>query len=102
MKKTVALLTFPLMAGVAHAQSSVTLYGLLDAGVVYINNQSGHANVETITGQTNGSRFGFKGAEDLGGGMKAIFTLENGFDTSNGKLLQGSREFGRQAFVGLT
>jgi predicted porin len=104
MKKTALFLALPMLAGagVAHAQSSVTLYGLLDAGLVYINNQSGHSNIETVTGQTNGSRWGLRGSEDLGGGMKAIFTLENGFDTSNGKLLQGGREFGRQAFVGLS
>jgi predicted porin len=103
MKKTaIALFAFPLLAGVAHAQSSVTLYGIIDSGLVYINNQSGHSNLETITGQTNGSRWGVRGAEGLGGGMKAIFTLEDGFDSSNGKLLQGSREFGRMAFVGLS
>ncbi|MFM0626939.1 porin [Paraburkholderia xenovorans] len=103
MKKTsIALLTLPFLAGAAHAQSSVTLYGFLDAGLVYVNNQSGHANVQMINGQTNGSRWGLRGSENLGGGLKAIFTLENGFDTSNGKLLQGGREFGRQAFVGLT
>lgn len=101
MKKAVALLTLPVMASVAHAQSSVTLYGMVDAGVVYINNQSGHSNIETVTGQTNGSRFGFRGTEDLGGGMKALFVLENGFDPSNGKLLQGARLFGRQSYVGL-
>ncbi|HEY4295057.1 MAG TPA: porin [Paraburkholderia sp.] len=101
MKKAVALLALPVLAGSAHAQSSVTLYGLADAGIVYINNQSGHSNVEMVTGQTNGSRVGLRGAEDLGGGLKAIFTLENGFDTANGKLLQGGRLFGRQAFVGL-
>ncbi|HEY4296596.1 MAG TPA: porin, partial [Paraburkholderia sp.] len=102
MKKTsIALLTLPLLTGVAHAQSSVTLYGFLDAGLVYVNNQSGHANVQMINGPTNGSRWGLRGSENLGGGLKAIFTLENGFDTSNGKLLQGGREFGRQAFVGL-
>ncbi|MEZ0606715.1 porin [Paraburkholderia sp. IW21] len=102
MKKTsIALLTLPLLAGAAHAQSSVTLYGFLDTGLVYVNNQSGHANVQMINGQTNGSRWGLRGSENLSGGLKAIFTLENGFDTSNGKLLQGGREFGRQAFVGL-
>jgi predicted porin len=101
MKKAVALLALPVLAGTAHAQSSVTLYGLADAGVVYINNDTGHSTVETVTGQTNGSRVGFRGDEDLGGGLKAIFTLENGFDTSNGKLLQDSRLFGRQAFAGL-
>ncbi|HEY2608965.1 porin [Paraburkholderia sp. RL18-103-BIB-C] len=101
MKKTLALLTLPVMVGVAHAQSSVTLYGIVDAGLVYINNQSGHSNIESVTGQTNGSRFGFRGTEDLGGGMKALFVLENGFDPSNGKLLQGGRLFGRQSYVGL-
>jgi predicted porin len=98
---TLPLLTLPLVASTAYAQSSVTLYGIVDAGVVYVNNQSGHSNVETVTGQTNGSRFGIRGREDLGGGLKAIFWLENGFDTSNGKELQGSRLFGRQASVGL-
>src|SRR5258708_11459203 len=101
-KTTIALLTLPLLAGAAHAQSSVTLYGFVDAGLVYVNNQFGHSNIESITGQTSGSRWGLRGSEDLGGGLKAIFTLENGFDSSNGKLLQGGREFSRQAFIGLS
>jgi predicted porin len=101
-KTTLALMMLPFVASAAHAQSSVTLYGFVDEGLVYVNNQSGHSNLETITGQTSGSRWGLRGAEDLGGGLKAVFTLENGFDTSNGKLLQGNREFGRQAFVGLS
>ena len=50
----------------------------------------------------NGSRWGLRGAEDLGGGLKAIFTLENGFSIMNGTNGQGGREFGRQAFVGLS
>ncbi|TDV35739.1 putative porin [Paraburkholderia caballeronis] len=102
MKKTTLAAALALAAGAAHAQSSVTLYGLVDAGLVYVNNQSGHANLESVTGPTSGSRVGLRGAEDLGGGLSAIFTLENGFDTSNGKLLQGNRLFGRQAFVGLS
>src|ERR1700761_3316726 len=101
-KTTIALMTLPLVASSAYAQSLVTLYGFVDEGLVYVNNQSGHANVETITGQTSGSRWGLRGSEDLGGGLKAVFTRENGFDASNGKLLQGNREFGRQAFVGLS
>ncbi|NWK42794.1 porin [Ralstonia pickettii] len=101
MKKISLAAGLALAAGFAHAQSSVTLYGLVDAGLVYVNNQSGHANVESVTGPTSGSRVGLRGTEDLGGGLSAIFTLENGFDTSNGKLLQGNRLFGRQAFVGL-
>ncbi|SAL06005.1 porin [Caballeronia calidae] len=50
----------------------------------------------------SGSRWGVKGQEDLGGGMKAIFQLENGFDPGTGRLNQGGREFGRQAYVGLS
>lgn len=50
----------------------------------------------------NGNRWGLRGSEDLGGGLKAIFVLENGFNLSTGKLGQNSREFGRQAFVGLS
>ncbi|RDK04404.1 porin [Paraburkholderia lacunae] len=102
MKKTlmVAALT-GVFATAAHAQSSVTLYGLIDAGITYTNNQHGHSNWQETSGSVNGSRWGLRGAEDLGGGLKAIFTLENGFGINNGTLKQGGREFGRQAFVGL-
>ncbi|MDW9244216.1 outer membrane insertion C-terminal signal domain protein [Burkholderia cepacia] len=85
----------------AHAQSSVTLYGLIDAGITYTNNQHGHSAWQETSGSVNGSRWGLRGTEDLGGGMKAIFTLENGFGINNGALKQNGREFGRQAFVGL-
>jgi predicted porin len=86
----------------ARAQSTVTLYGLVDDGLIYTSNQKGASNLQAVTGPTNSSRFGLRGAEDLGGGLKAIFTLENGFDTSTGKLLQGGRMFGRSAFVGIS
>jgi GBP family porin len=103
MKKTlmVAALT-GVLATAAHAQSSVTLYGLIDAGITYTNNQHGHSNWQETSGSVNGSRWGLRGSEDLGGGLKAIFTLENGFGINDGTLKQGGREFGRQAFVGLT
>lgn len=79
-------------------QSSVTLYGVLMGGVIYANNSLGGKSV----GPANGpSRWGFKGAEDLGGGTRAIFTLEGGFNPNTGTSAQGGREFGRQAFVGL-
>ncbi|RAS38062.1 porin [Paraburkholderia bryophila] len=102
MKKTlmVAALT-GVFATAAQAQSSVTLYGLIDAGITYTNNQHGHSNWQETSGSVNGSRWGLRGAEDLGGGLKAIFTLENGFGINDGTLKQGGREFGRQAFVGL-
>ncbi|OXC71897.1 Outer membrane protein (porin) [Caballeronia sordidicola] len=89
-------------ATAAHAQSSVTLYGLIDAGLTYTNNQNGSHNFKMTSGAVNGSRWGLRGSEDLGGGLKAIFTLENGFSIANGTLGQQGREFGRQAFVGLS
>jgi general bacterial porin, GBP family len=102
MKKTLMVAALSgVFATAAHAQSSVTLYGLIDAGITYTNNQHGHSNWQETSGSVNGSRWGLRGAEDLGGGLKAIFTLENGFGINNGTLKQGGREFGRQAFVGL-
>jgi len=90
-------------AGAAHAQNSVTLYGVIDAGLIYVHNANGNQKqVGTSSGNLSGDRWGLKGQEDLGGGLKAIFQLENGFDVNTGKLNQGGREFGRQAFVGLT
>jgi len=103
MKKlvfTVAALSC--FASAAHAQSSVALYGLIDAGLTYTSNQGGHSNYQETSGAVNGSRWGLRGSEDLGGGLKAIFTLESGFSITNGKSGQGSRQFGRQAFVGLS
>lgn len=102
MKKTLLVAALAgVFATAAHAQSSVTLYGLIDAGITYTNNQSGHSAWQMKSGTVNGSRWGLRGAEDLGGGLKAIFTLENGFNIANGTLGQSSRMFGRQAFVGL-
>ncbi|WP_341318251.1 porin [Paraburkholderia sp. IMGN_8] len=109
--KRIALSTLSLallgVTGVAHAQSSVTLYGLIDESIQYAHNtvdSKGHnANqVGLAGGNLQGPRFGLKGTEDLGGGLKAIFQLENGFDVNNGKLGQGGKMFGRQAYVGLT
>jgi GBP family porin len=103
MKKSLlALGVMGTFAGAAHAQNSVTLYGLIDAGITYTNNQSGSRNVQATSGQVNGSRWGLRGSEDLGGGLKAIFTLENGFNIDTGKFGQNGAEFGRQAFVGLS
>lgn len=86
-------------AGAAHAQTSVTLYGLVDAGFDYRK-----VDGQTIKGIDSGlqsqSRFGLRGTEDLGNGLKAIFTLENGFTVDNGNQTQG-RLFGRYAYVGL-
>jgi predicted porin len=106
MKKT--LLAAALLAGfagAASAQSSVTLYGLVDGGLRYNNvsysNGNGASNFGLAYGQQSGNRFGLKGVEDIGGGNKAMFVLENGFDLGNGSIGQGGRIFGRQAWMGL-
>ncbi|WP_028225426.1 porin [Paraburkholderia ferrariae] len=85
----------------AFAQSSVTLYGLIDEGIDYTNNVGGHAVYEMTSGYAQGSRWGLKGSEDLGGGNSAVFQIESGFNAGNGALAQGGRIFGRQAFAGL-
>src|ERR1700688_4160657 len=104
MKKTLlALAVLGASAGVASAQqSNVTIYGIVDAGVAYKNDGNPAGNTLSLeSGQQNSSRLGFKGTEDLGGGLSAIFTLENGFNVDNGTLGNTSRLFGRQAWVSL-
>jgi predicted porin len=91
-----------LVSGAAHAQSSVTLYGVIDEGLDYTNNTGTGAAWRMQSGDVAGSRFGLKGSEDLGDGYRAVFQLENGFNASNGALGQGQRMFGRQAWVGLS
>lgn len=86
----------------AFAQSSVTLYGLIDEGANFNSNAGGQRLYNLSSGIRGGSRWGIRGTEDLGGNLKAIFTLENGFDINTGKLGQGGLMFGRQAFVGLS
>lgn len=103
MKKIVlTVITCCGITGVAHAQSSVTLYGLIDEGLNINSNMGGSRSYALQSGALQGSRFGFRGTEDLGGGLKAVFLLENGFDNNTGKITQGGVEFGRQAFVGLS
>ncbi|MGU7810873.1 porin [Burkholderia sp. AW49-1] len=96
-------------ATAAHAQSSVTLYGIVDNAIAWQNNSSavgattgGHSKVQMATGIWAGSRFGLKGSEDLGGGTKAIFQLEAGFNANNGSSQWANGIFTRQAWVGLT
>ena len=86
---------------IAYAQSSVTLYGLIDGGLSYVTNAGGHAQVLENSGIMRNNRWGMKGIEDLGGGWKTVFVLENGFALENGTLGQGGLEFGRQAYVGI-
>ena len=102
MKNTLILAgVLSMFAISAHAQSSVTLYGSLDAGVVYANNAGGHPAWNQGSGALSDTYFGLKGSEDLGGGLHAIFRLENGFNLNNGKDTEAGTMFNRQAYVGL-
>ncbi|WP_034300493.1 porin [Herbaspirillum sp. RV1423] len=88
----------------AVAQSSVTIYGIIDTGVEYLNhtNAAGQGKLRTLplTGLLP-SRIGFRGTEELGGGLRAFFNLESGFVPTTGGMGQGNRLFGRQSNVGL-
>src|SRR5690606_7365622 len=128
MKKT--LLAAALMVGfacVAQADTSVTLYGIVDAGIGHNKSKGSSAFVGTdadgndiynpwaaagrtgfdskrtglINGIQSGNRWGLKGSEDLGNGLRAVFQLESGFNLGTGNSAQGGRLFGRHATVGL-
>lgn len=103
MKKTLAALAvLGAFAGTA-AAADVTLYGVVDLGLNYQHSETkGEADVNSFSmasGQNSGSRFGLKGTEDLGNGMKVGFVLENGFKADDGSLDQGGRLFGRESIV---
>ena len=116
MKKSlIALAVLGAIAGAAQAQSSVTIYGIVDTGVTYANRvlNTDTGNTGNKTGISSGiiqpSRLGFKGTEDLGGGLKAVFQLEAGFNSSNGSLQSGGFSngsttglFNRKSVVGLS
>lgn len=86
----------------AHAQSDISIYGVVDAGLVLERGGPAGSRTTLSSGVGSGSRLGFKGKEDLGGGMSADFVLESGFNIDTGKLGQGGAMFGRQAWVGLS
>lgn len=83
--------------------ADVMLYGVVDYGLQYTHVDSDKANTDAVdnfqlsSGNQSGARFGLKGSEDLGNGVKAGFHLENGFSADTGSLAQNSRLFGREA-----
>ena len=100
MKKTVLALGLALSPLLAHAESSVTLYGLISQGLAYTSNVGGSHLTELKGNVQQASRWGLRGVEDLGNGNRALFVLENGFSPDTGTWSQG-RLFGRMAWVGL-
>jgi predicted porin len=104
MKKSLIALAVLAGSGAAMAQSSVTIYGILDTYLASVKSDvNGNSTTQNKldSGSVNGSRWGFKGTEDLGGGLKANFQLESGFNIDDGTQGQG-RLFGRQSWVGLS
>jgi predicted porin len=115
MKKTTRPRVWPALAiaaaafaaGTVHAQSSLQIYGILDAGVQRSDTgeSGGGKKTELATGNSAGTRLGFRGTEDLGGGLKALFNLEMGISNDTGTLLTfgepAGTVFGRRSFVGL-
>ncbi|CAN5510563.1 porin [soil metagenome] len=104
MKKSLIALAVLAASGAAMAQSSVTLYGVADAWLGSTKVTTGGVGLRQTgieTSGVNGSRWGLKGSEDLGGGMKAVFQLESGFKLDTGEQKTAGSIFDRQAFVGL-
>jgi predicted porin len=92
----------------AQAQTNVQLYGIMDAGIEYVDKvrtggvgSATESVVRVQSGSAQSSRFGLRGREDLGGGLSAVLALESGIAIDNGTLSQGGRLFGRHAYVAL-
>jgi predicted porin len=101
VKKLLAFAGLSLAAAAAvHAQSSVTLYGLVDTGIDIARAGKG-TEWRQISGGAFGSRLGFRSVEDLGGGLSAVFRLESGINIDVGSYAQGGIGFGRESSVGL-
>jgi predicted porin len=100
MKKIVTLAVLAAISGVAAAQSNVTLFGVVDEAGRYVKN--GDLKLKSLaSGGLNTSRFGFRGVEDLGSGLKAGFWLEAGINADSGSSSDGTRLFNRRSTVSL-
>ncbi|HVW53597.1 MAG TPA: porin [Trinickia sp.] len=86
----------------ACAQGTVQLYGIVDDALAYVSNEGGRQAWTQASGVGQSNRWGMRGVEELDGGWRALFRLENGFTINDGRFSQGGLEFGRQAFVGLS
>jgi predicted porin len=104
MKKSlITIAVLGAMSSAAFAQSNVTIYGILDAAIVSERGGAAGNVTKVSSGTASASRIGFKGTEDLGGGLSAIFKLEAGVKVDDGALDNGnSRLFNRESYVGLS
>ena len=114
-KKLIALAVAGLASTAAFAQTNVTIYGLVDYGYAYrfdgknagsnipgANTSTPNSSSQLNGGQSLGNRIGFKGTEDLGNGLKAVFLLEQGFYLDTGAQQTSTSQFTRQAYMGLS
>ncbi len=105
MKKTAIALAAMIAASSSALAADFTVYGKVDVGFAYSNvdshNKGTHETFSLDSGNNSGSRFGFKGTEDLGNGYAVSFLLENGFDADTGALGYDDRLFGREARLSL-
>ncbi|MDR6396594.1 porin [Herbaspirillum seropedicae] len=108
MKQKIVLATICLVSSAAHADSSVTLYGIADVGVRYSNGLNAsnapitsHSAAAVSSGVNNTSRWGLKGQEDLGSGMATVFQVEGGFNIDTGAAAKSDKLFDRISLVGL-
>jgi predicted porin len=104
MEKKILVAAMMLAASAAQAENNVTVYGLIDNSVEYVSNANaaGNSQMRMTSGGMNTSRWGVRGVEDLGGGLKSVFQLEGGIKTSTGALDDSAGAlFNRQANVGL-
>lgn len=100
MKKSLPVILLASAFNLAHAQSSVSLYGIVGGGVRWVNGKSGGSSVG-YTSIIAPNRFGLLESEDIGGGVQVIFRLENGFNSSNGSLATNNVLWSRAAYVGV-
>ena len=101
MKRWTVCAMICVVASSARAEDLLQLYGIVDDGLAYVTNERGAHVWAQTSGIAQSNRWGLRGIEELGGGNRAIFRLENGFTLNDGRFSQGGLEFGRQAFVGL-
>lgn len=101
MKRSILAASLLAVCAGASAQSNVTIYGIADAGLVRESGGAAGTINKVGSGVASASRLGFKGSEDLGGGLSAIFLLENGYKIDSGDVDAAGTIFNRQSYVGL-
>ncbi|WP_025496296.1 porin [Paraburkholderia fungorum] len=100
--KSGVIATAMLGASTVWAQSSVTLFGLIDGGITYASNVGGASRTSFGDGIFAPNLWGLMGQEDLGGGLKAVFRLVNQFNLGTGSMLVANTLFSREAWVGIS